>query len=759
VLLSLFLTCFVALVIGTGLLLVAGQRIRFSSRLVGLLLTVALAAVAGEVAARLWSLPSHYVYAGQAVVVGFGLLVVVTRAVWNPVGQVFYATFLAAAASYLAFGVATTFSPGLTVGARVASAVLLVLEFVALVLSASFTFESCDAVCRTRTSRRIPPPDPEYQPMVSLHLATYNEPPDMLIETIRSLEAIDYPNYEIVVIDNNTKDPDTWRPVQEYCRGRPGVQFVHVDPWPGFKSGALNLALARYTHPKAEIIGVVDSDYQIDASWLRSVVGYFADPTVAFVQTPQDYREFEGDGYLEACYDAYKYFFVTTMPSRNQRNSIIFAGTMGLLRRPILERLGGWDEWCITEDAELSLRMLKQGYQGIYVAQSYGYGIMPLTFSSLKSQRFRWCFGGMQILRRHWRDLMPWRRTGNRLTMPQRVDYLFGSVQWMNDLFYFGFTIVLLVSGLVLARWGPFGLRPLYGAAVLLPGALILTGLVRAVWALRDRTGIGLTRAILAFLNWLSLSWTVAVACVQGLFRSEGVFLRTPKSESRNRFLAALWSARAETFWAVALWAVAAVVTLTGRATPFVLILFAWQGMVYASAPFMSWLNQHTELSAALERRRRTEILRERTAAMAKPFYIGALGGVMVGIALAAVVAIGGSNPGEPRNPFETPRRDAADAGPLTGLLPDLVDGQPTNEQPATTTTTSDGSTTTTRQGQPASGATSTTGGDSGPTPTTAPPTTEPPPATSTPTTAPPPPTTAPPPATTTPPPPTTSVP
>ena len=89
--------------------------------------------------------------------------------------------------------------------------------------------------------------------MVSIHLAAYNEPPDMLIQTIQSLEAIHYPRFEVVIIDNNTKDPEVWQPVEEYCRDRPGVTFVHVDPWPGFKSGALNLVLREHTHPDAEI--------------------------------------------------------------------------------------------------------------------------------------------------------------------------------------------------------------------------------------------------------------------------------------------------------------------------------------------------------------------------------------------------------------------------------------------------------------------------------------------------------------------------
>jgi cellulose synthase/poly-beta-1,6-N-acetylglucosamine synthase-like glycosyltransferase len=65
--------------------------------------------------------------------------------------------------------------------------------------------------------------------------------------------------------------------------------------------------------------------------------------------------------FTEATYYGYKYFFEVSMPSRNEHNAIIFAGTMGLIRKSVLQEIGGWDEWCITEDAEASLRILKLG--------------------------------------------------------------------------------------------------------------------------------------------------------------------------------------------------------------------------------------------------------------------------------------------------------------------------------------------------------------------------------------------------------------
>jgi cellulose synthase/poly-beta-1,6-N-acetylglucosamine synthase-like glycosyltransferase len=74
-----------------------------------------------------------------------------------------------------------------------------------------------DVMARTRRTRPFPVPDPTYQPMVSVHIPAYNEPPEILIATINAVEEMDYPNFEIVVLDNNTPDEAVWGPVAEYC--------------------------------------------------------------------------------------------------------------------------------------------------------------------------------------------------------------------------------------------------------------------------------------------------------------------------------------------------------------------------------------------------------------------------------------------------------------------------------------------------------------------------------------------------------------
>ena len=241
-------------------------------------------------------------------------------------------------------------------------------------------------------------------PFVSLHVPAHNEPPDMVIETLRHLLRLDYPRYEVILIDDNTDDEKLWRPVEAWC-ARHGVKFAHLEDWPGYKSGALNYALRELTDEAAEVIGVVNSDYQIEPGFLRGCAPAFAEPWVGFIQAPQDYRDWQTAPYYRRLYYSYKYFFAISQPSRNEHDGAIFAGTMGLIRRVALDQLGGWDEWCITEDAELSLRLLRAGWHGLHMDQTWGRGIMPLTFEGLKGQRYRWCFGGIQILRMHWRSL------------------------------------------------------------------------------------------------------------------------------------------------------------------------------------------------------------------------------------------------------------------------------------------------------------------------------------------------------------------
>ena len=168
--------------------------------------------------------------------------------------------------------------------------------------------------------------------------------------------------------------------------------------------------------------------------------------------------------------------------------------------------------------------------------QTWGHGIMPLTFEALKGQRYRWCFGGIQILRMHWRSLMPGRESReNHLSTAQRWSYLAGGFQWYGDLLGLIFFVFLLAGAANLATGGGELFRKLTPFLLATVPVLVGLGLIRAVALLRRGTGASWRDALGAFFIWQSTSLVVARASVLGLFAKKAAFLRTPKTSEQRQ--------------------------------------------------------------------------------------------------------------------------------------------------------------------------------------------------------------------------------
>ena len=514
----------------------------------------------------------------------------------NLVGHVFYASYASASVSFILWAAVISVVAPHSIAETLTASLVLLLDTAALLVWMSNINYQGDLLSRSRRGRPLPKADPSYQPFVSLHLPAYNEPPELLIKTIKAAEQIDYPDFEVVVMDNNTKDPAVWRPVEDYCRDRPRVKFVHVAPWPGYKAGACNLALRRYTDPRAEIIGLVDADDLVQPHYLGETVSYFADPGIGFVQTFEGNREFEGSSYYTACVDSYQAFYLSNMSSRNERDTVPFVGTMGLFRRSALTAIGGWNEWCICEDTEASLRVLKDGWSGVYIPRCFGRGIVPPSFAGMLTQRHRWCYGAMQILRLHWRSLMPWDRSpDNQLTAAQRRDYLTASLSWFRDLLMLAFSLILLVITGLLATGSGFAVAPLDGSLSVLPLSLIIIATICMMFTLRYWTTMSFRRAVLSLVISLSVTWVIARGCVEGVARRDGVFLRTSKSDGRRTIFTALKLTRWETAMAAALYLSTGLLASL-KHPPWLLVFIVFvQATVYLCGPVAAVWNLRTQ--------------------------------------------------------------------------------------------------------------------------------------------------------------------
>jgi exo-beta-1,3-glucanase (GH17 family)/cellulose synthase/poly-beta-1,6-N-acetylglucosamine synthase-like glycosyltransferase len=380
-------------------------------------------------------------------------------------------------------------------------------------------------------------------PKVSIHVPAYNEPPGMLIETLDALARLDYPDFEVLVIDNNTRDEQVWRPVEAHCaRLGPRFRFFHVAPLAGFKAGALNYALAR-TGPDAEIIAVIDSDYVVDARWLRDLTPAFRDQRIAIVQAPQDYRDEGASAFKAMCYAEYRGFFHIGMITRNERNAIIQHGTMTMVRRRQLDECGGWAEWCITEDAELGLRIFEAGFDASYVPESYGRGLMPDTFIDFKKQRFRWAYGAMQILKAHARALF---MEGGPLSPGQRYHFIAGWLPWVADGCNLLFNLAALGWSAAMV-WAPRHIEPPLVVYSVLPLSLFTFKLAKLVHLYHVRVGANVRQTLAAAIAGLALTHTIGKATIKGLLTRDEPFFRTPKEGRAVGLLGALIAAREET--------------------------------------------------------------------------------------------------------------------------------------------------------------------------------------------------------------------
>ena len=370
---------------------------------------------------------------------------------------------------------------------------------------------------------------PLHAPRVSIHVPTYNEPPQMVIQTLDALAHLDYENFEVIVLDNNTVDEAVWKPVEEHCAVLgPRFRFYHRDGVKGFKGGALNEAL-RLTDPTAAFVAVIDSDYEVRSFWLRRALPLFAEPNIAVVQGPQDYRDGGANIFKAMAFEEYRGFFHIGMVERNEHNAIIQHGTMTIVRKDALEEVNGWSEWCITEDTELGLKLFEAGYSAAYIPQSMGSGLIPDTLAAYMSQRYRWVYGAMQIMKRHAGAIFMGK---TKLSWAQRYQFLTGWLPWISD----GLGLLVTLIGLIWTALIFFVPRyfdvpmPALSAAAL---ALFFAKTLKTMLLYPQKVGSGVWGAAMASISGLSLTHTVAKAVLTGLCTSGKPFLRTPKYEDQ----------------------------------------------------------------------------------------------------------------------------------------------------------------------------------------------------------------------------------
>lgn len=520
----------------------------------------------------------------------------VAGALW-PAGAVVWVTLLVSTVAGIVVAFGRVFGSSLSTVTGLLLAAGLLLSVVRTPSSLMQTYEAWEVGLRRRWHRSREPrldwtPGAD-APFVTVQVPTYAEPPEIVIGTLDALSRLDYPNFEVVVIDNNTTDERLWRPVLEHCALLGArFRFLHVEGITGAKAGALNWSRSRLD-PRTEFVALVDADYQVEANWLAETVGLFEDPELGFVQCPHAYRDYESTAYGRMVTTGYEWAQVTEMVSRNEHDAGLTVGTMSLIRLAALDAAGGWGEPFQTEDSEFAIRAHAAGYTSMLINRRYGRGLIPETLAELKKQRFRWTYGPGEEFRAHARLYV--NGGASRMSGRQRFRHgHYGLVVLTTGLSVFSPPVTAALLGSMLVHHEV----PVVDAVLLVPFFAVVAARRLMRWQLfRREIGTGFGNFVGAAIALLAVRPTVSTAAFAVLVGRRAAWRRTSKFRSapdRLRYLRDAWTEIVSCVVCAGCAVVVPVLLPGGLATVLLVVTLAWSACVYATAPLLATLAERS---------------------------------------------------------------------------------------------------------------------------------------------------------------------
>ena len=266
--------------------------------------------------------------------------------------------------------------------------------------------------------------DGTYLPSVDVFIPTYDEPAFILRRTIIGCQAMDYPNKQVYLLD------DTRRPEIRALAEELGCRYMTRSDNRHAKAGNLNHAIA---HTQSELIASFDADFVPTRNFLRRTLGFFQDPSVGLVQTPQTFYNPDpiarNLGLEEILTPEEEVFYRQIQPMRDGAGSVVCSGTSFVLRRTALEETGGFVTESLSEDYFTAVQLAARGYQVVYIDEKLSAGLAAESISAHATQRLRWARGTLQAF---FIDSNPLTIPG--LTFVQRLGHLEGLLHWFSSI-------------------------------------------------------------------------------------------------------------------------------------------------------------------------------------------------------------------------------------------------------------------------------------------------------------------------------------
>jgi len=280
-------------------------------------------------------------------------------------------------------------------------------------------------------------------PPVSIIVPAFNEE-NVIDRAIESLLGMDYPTFEVLVVDDGSTDR-TLELAQQWEGVGGDVEIRALTQRNGGKARALNAGIRQARHP---FVLCMDADSWMEPQTLRAAMRHFSDPNVGAVAGNVKVENREG---ILTRLQALEYIEGLNMPRRAQGfiGAVnIVPGPVGIFRKSALEEVGGYDTDTFAEDADLTLKLVTTGWKILYEDQAITWTAAPAGVLDLIQQRYRWTRGLLQAVGKRKKVLL--QPVPDFPLWVSVLEMAFEAILWpaMNVFAHLFFAIVALLFGM-----------------------------------------------------------------------------------------------------------------------------------------------------------------------------------------------------------------------------------------------------------------------------------------------------------------------